>query len=143
MATLVFDGNNHTITLKDRTGNDVGSWPANNIVTHHGDHLPFVPNGNHTVATQTHPRRHNASDDSANGKYGLYGAVVMNPIRGHSGVAVHSGRATVPDGLRRTGINHATEGCIRTTDEAMAEITRVMQRDPITTVSVQNNHVQN
>jgi hypothetical protein len=146
MSSLVFDGNAHTVTLKDNAGTTVGSWSANNVVSrdrpHQAPHLPFVPNGTHTVATQTHARHHGAAADSANGEYGTHGAVVMNPIQGHTGIAVHSGRATTPDGARRTGVNHATEGCIRTTDEAMQQITRTMHNDPLTTVTVQNNHVQ-
>lgn len=142
MSTLVFDGNAHTVTLTDKDGKEVGTWPANNIVTHQGNHLRFIPNGNHSVATPSSPHRHNASDDSVNGKYGSYGTVVMNPIQGHSGVSVHSGRATTNDRAGRSGVNHATEGCIRTTDAAMAEITRVMHSDPLHTVTVQNNHVQ-
>jgi hypothetical protein len=142
MATLVFDGGNHTITLNDKDGKEIGSWPANNIVTRAGNHLPYIPNGDHSVATQTSPKRHGPGDDSMNGKYGTYGAVVLNPVKGHSGVAVHSGRALVRDLAGRMGVNYATEGCIRTTDAAMAVITTTMRSDPLSTVTVKNNHDQ-
>ena len=144
MATLAFDGITHTITLKDKDGNEVGSWPANNVVTRTPDrrYLPFIPNGDHTVATPRMPRRHGAEHDSVNGEYGSYGAVVMNPIQGHTGVAVHSGRANVRDRANRTGVNYATQGCIRTTDAAMAVITQTMHTDPINSVSVRNNYDQ-
>jgi hypothetical protein len=144
MATLVFDGITHTITLKDRDGKDIGAWPANNVVTRTPDrrYLPFIPNGDHTVATRSVPRRHGAEHDSVNGEYGRYGAVVMNRIQGHDGVAVHSGRANVRDLANRTGVNYATKGCIRTTDDAMAVITQTMRTDPINTVSVRNNYDQ-
>jgi hypothetical protein len=81
--------------------------------------------------------------DSTNGAYGRYGAVVMNAIRQHTGIAVHSGRANLRDMAGRTGVNYATEGCIRTTDDAMAVISRTMHSDPIHIVTVQNNYDHN
>jgi hypothetical protein len=152
MSTLVFDGQTRTITLKDRNGNDVGSWPANNVVEHDPRWLRFVPNGTHTPTNSRTPTRHPGRRDShgiltdtAQGSYGSYGAIVMNPntVNGHRGVAVHSGRATLHDGRRRTGINYATQGCIRTTDQAMGVITGHMRNDPLESITVQNNRDQN
>lgn len=148
MSNLVFDGVIHTLTLYDQQGRTVGCWPANNIVERGGNHLPFVPNGDHAVQTTIAPRKHLGTDqhgrihDSVDGKYGSHGAVVMNPILGHTGIAVHSGRAHVKDKVGRIGINHATEGCIRTTDEAMSAIAQTMRSDPLTIVRVLHNHDQ-
>jgi hypothetical protein len=40
------------------------------------------------------------------------------------GLGIHAGRLGMPDGRGREGHRHATMGCIRTTDAAMAEIER-------------------
>lgn len=142
MSQLIFDGNDHTIVLFDGSGQVVGAWPANNIVTHDPHYLKFVPNGCHTVATPIRSKRHSGSDDTPNGKFGSYGSVELRPVQGHQHIAVHSGRANVQDKAGHIGINHATEGCIRTTDEAMAVITKTMLVDPLVSVIVQNNHDQ-
>jgi hypothetical protein len=146
VSTLVFDGTAHTLTFFDTQGNQVGQWPANNlvdhgyVVNHHG--LPFIPNDSYTIEDQDAPHTHgrNNPDDSLNGAYGRFGIIRLDPFsvngRRHAGVAVHSGRADAG------AENHATHGCIRTTDEAMGVITRLMRNDPLESITVQNNHDQ-
>ncbi len=48
----------------------------------------------------------------------------MFDVTGREGLGVHSGREGCTDLAGRTGINYATLGCIRTTDEATAAIRR-------------------
>jgi hypothetical protein len=151
MSSLVFDGTAHTLTLFDARGNQVGQWPANNLVDHayvakhHG--LPFIPNGQYPIQDEDRsaPHKHdrhgrNGAEDSLNGAYGRFGVIRLKPFKvgkhWHSGVAVHSGRADA--GAQ----NHATHGCIRTTDGAVEGIMDLMQTDPLVSVTVQNNHDQ-
>jgi hypothetical protein len=141
MADLIFDGNAHTITLRDRTGRIVGTWPANNRTDSRAT-LRFVPNGNYTVQDSVAPNRHGA-EDSTSGQYGTRGIVRFN-VPGHDGVGVHAGRQGVPDLTpeRRAGPDHVTEGCIRTTEEAMGAIVDAMRGGSLTNIQVVNNRNQ-
>lgn len=148
MSELVFDGAAHQISLIDGNGNTLGTWPANNVVEQGADHLRFVPNGRHVPIDRSAAHRHAGSDrrgvplDSSRGAYGTHGIVRLAPIHGHDGIGVHSGRAGVADGRGRRDQNHATQGCIRTTDDAMATITRTMRADPLRVITVRNNREQ-
>jgi hypothetical protein len=139
MSTLVFDGDNHTVTLFDAQNNQVGQWHANNVVDSRAT-LRFVPNRNYQIIDQTHSHRHNNGQDTRNGAYGRFGIVRLQEFtvdgQTHDGVGVHSGREN------QGGADHATMGCIRTTDEAMEAITQHMLDDPLTSITVQNNHEQ-
>ena len=104
-------------------------------------------NGTHILVDRSGPHRHATSthgipDDSATGAYGSHGIVRLAPIQGHDGIGVHSGRAGIPDGRGRMGPDHAPQGCIRTTDEAMRVITQTMRTDPLHSITVRNNHEQ-
>jgi hypothetical protein len=148
MSELVFNGATHQISLIDRNGNTVGSWQANNVVERAGSHLRFVPNGTHILVDHSAPHRHAGSDrrgiplDSERGSYGSHGIVRLAPTHGHAGIGVHSGRAGVADGMGRMGPNHATQGCIRTTDDAMRVIAQTMHTDALRTITVRNNRDQ-
>jgi hypothetical protein len=139
MSTLVFDGAAHTLTLLDSAGQQVGQWHANNVVDHRAT-LRFVPNRTYHIIDPTHPHRHGGEADTLDGAYGRFGIIRLAPFNAHghahSGVGVHSGRAN------RGGADHATMGCIRTTDEAMEAIVRHMRVDPLHSITVRNNHVQ-
>lgn len=151
MSDLIYDGQRRTLTLVDRNGNVVGSWQANNRVDSHAT-LRGVPNGTYRMLDRRASHRHGGSDrqgiprDSAMGEYGTYGIVRMNDFpadgRTHAGVGIHSGRLNVPDrsATRGTGPDHVTQGCIRTTDEAMRVITQTIGTDPLNTTTVRNNH---
>lgn len=142
MSDIAFDGHAHTITLRDRHGNVVGTWPANNRTDAHAT-LQFVANGVYAVQDTNAPYHHSAHQDSVNGEFGTQGIVRFN-VPGHDGIGIHAGRQTIPDRTpeRGTGPNHVTTGCIRTTDEAMRVIAQTMQRDPLTQVHVQHNRNQ-
>jgi hypothetical protein len=139
MSSLVFDGTAHTLTLYDAQDQQIGQWHANNVVDHKAT-LKFVPNGEYDLIDKSRPFRHGGAADTANGPYGRFGIIRLDEFSAdghvHDGVGVHSGRAN------KGGPDHATMGCIRTTDAAMAAITGHMPTDPLTTITVQNNHIQ-
>jgi hypothetical protein len=47
MSELTFDGNARTITLRDKDGKAVGTWPANNR-TASAASVQYIPNGTYT-----------------------------------------------------------------------------------------------
>jgi RHS repeat-associated protein len=57
------------------------------------------------------------SGEGQNGSYGSNGNFVFSVI-GCNGCGVHAGRANSCDRANRCGVEHATLGCIRTTDDA-------------------------
>ncbi|MCE9640147.1 MAG: hypothetical protein K8S22_08375, partial [Betaproteobacteria bacterium] len=96
------------------------AFPAANITTR-ASRGPWEP-GTYTFSHRTSRRDQNP--DSA---YGSNGNAVFN-VPGCIGCGVHSGRASIPDKLQRTGIYHATEGCIRTTDDATELLQRLIRQ---------------
>ena len=62
-----------------------------------------------------------ADSDSA---YGLNGNFMFG-VPGRTDMGVHSGRANKCDKANRCGVDYATLGCIRTTDEATSKIKRM------------------
>ena len=54
-------------------------------------------------------------------------------------MGVHSGKEGISDQAGRVGVNYATNGCIRTTDDAMAEIEQTAKNDELETIEVKNN----
>jgi lysozyme family protein len=139
MSTLVFDGTAHTLTLLDAQHKKVGHWHANNRVDSRAT-FHFVPNRTYRIIDPSHPFRHGPPADTLNGPYGRFGIIRLQHFtaegHGHDGVGVHSGRAN------KGGPDHATMGCIRTTDEAMEAIVKHMRHDPIHSITVEHNHRQ-
>lgn len=139
MSRLVFDGMQHTITLYKSNFEIVGTWTAfnridNAVKTKTG--FTHLQDGIYMMQDRSVPHRHiNHEDDTINGKYGTYGIVRFYMI-GHSGVGVHSGRAFHH---RLPGPRHPTQGCIRTTEEAMKAIKDLMHQEPLETLTVYNN----
>jgi hypothetical protein len=136
---MVFDGTAHTLTLFDAQNNQVGQWHANNVVDHRAT-LRFVPDQTYQIIDPVHPHRHGGDEDTLNGAYGRFGIIRLRDFtldgRVHSGVGIHSGRAN------RGGADHATMGCIRTTDEAMDAIRQHILNDPLLSITVRHNHDQ-
>src|SRR5208283_3469176 len=82
-----------------------------------------------------------SGSDSA---YGSNGNFVFD-VSGRPGMGVHSGRVDSTDLAGRTGPQYATNGCIRTTDDATAQIqSQIDSGDPLETISVirQANPIQ-
>jgi RHS repeat-associated protein len=76
--------------------------------------------------------RHNRHLPDPNGKYGSYGIYIFK-VPGRTGMGVHSGRAN------KGGPNHPTEGCVRTTDSCMEQITNIVATDPLTSIYIDND----
>lgn len=131
MSTLRFDGARHTITMLDRAGKVVGTWPAYNNIDSHVS-MRHLPDGTYTAIDRTVSHYH---PPSPNGSYGSYG-IVRFDVPGHSGMGLHSGKAGAS---YMPGPPHPTMGCIRTSDAAMGIITGKMRSDPVQSVQVMSN----
>ena len=129
LSDLVYDNNTLTITVIDGNGNTVGTYPAsNNAQT--GSRGPWDAGTYNYDYHTTHP------DDTPNSPYGSNGNFVFN-VPSCVGCGVHSGRSNSTDRAGRSGPNFATNGCIRTTDQATSAIQRLQQNgDPIRTLQV-------
>ena len=130
-STLDYDGASHLLTLTRGDGT-VQQFPAaNNPQRNSGGRWPdgTFDYERHT----THP------DDAPESGYGSNGNYIFT-VPGRDNMGVHSGRADTPDGLGRSGVGHATLGCIRTTDEGTDAIGDAMtSEDPVTSITVRNN----
>jgi hypothetical protein len=150
-SDLVYDGQAHTLNLYRKSGEEIGSWHANNNVDSRAS-LGKLPDGVYPVMDANSPHTHgNAVDshdsnlqDSKNGEYGPGGIFRLENFTGpdgktHTGVGVHAGREDKPDAAGRSGADHATQGCVRTCDTAIKIITDTAKKDPLRTLTVQNN----
>jgi RHS repeat-associated protein len=110
LSSLIYNPSAGTITVVNGAGQTVGVFPAGNYAQI-GSRGPW-PTGDYSFAySTTHP------DDALDSAYGSYGNQVFN-VPGCIGCGVHSGRANSTDLAGRSGVNYATNGCIRTTDAA-------------------------
>ena len=131
-SALDHDGATRQLTLT-RSDGRVQQFPANNNAQRNS-------RGKWEDGTfQYGYHKDHPDDDSPDGAYGSYGIHVFQ-VPGAEGVGVHSGRENVPDQLGRSGVDHATKGCIRTTDEGVAAINGAISAgDPVTHITVRNN----
>jgi hypothetical protein len=137
MATLKFDGSGHRLEILDKSGTSHGRWPAYNNIDHafakaHYGAMTHLHDGVYHVRDKLFPFSHKPDPD---GPYGLHG-IIRFDYPGHSGVGVHSGRAYAK---YMPGPQHATHGCIRTTDTAMRAIRNIMGKDPLLTITIVHN----
>jgi RHS repeat-associated protein len=117
LSTLVFDRGEGTLSLYNSQGALEGTCPAaNNVVS---TASPW-PSG--TFAYSGHSSRMPTE------KVGPYGNFIFD-VPGRTGMGVHSGRKSPED---------VTEGCIRTTDDAMRDISETNKTDPLTDITVQD-----
>jgi RHS repeat-associated protein len=152
-SSLKFDGKAQTLTLYNNKGCVVGTWKATNNVTKYGKNANPKGNwedGTYKMRDRSSPKRHGdaATDgikqDSPSGEYGSHGIFRAEDFVESNGkkrevMGVHSGRKGMKDGAEREGVDHATNGCIRTTDEGMATIEETATTDPLETITVENN----
>ncbi|UGQ45401.1 RHS repeat-associated core domain-containing protein [Massilia endophytica] len=120
LSDIVFNRATGTITITDRSGNPVGTYPAANNTTSTSNG-PW-PNGTYPYS---HHRPH--PESGITGRFGSNGNFVFS-VPGRSGMGVHSGRG---------GPQSKTEGCIRTSDEATSFLRALHSTDPIQTITVQ------
>ena len=130
-SSLDYDGATHQLTLTRGDG-PVQHFPAaNNPQRNNGGRWPD--------GTYGYERHTDHSDDAPDSSYGSHGNYIFT-VPGRDWMGVHSGRSDTPDGLGRAGVNHATLGCIRTTDEGTAAIRDAMRSgDPVAQIIVRNN----
>ena len=153
-SDLVYDAQAHTLTLYTNEGNKVGTWHASNNVAstakfNNGQKTGPLPNGKYRMADKSSPHMHPGQKDkndghmadSPKGEYGKNGdfRLEKSAVNPDGGVAVHAGREDVPDATGRTGADHATMGCVRTTGEAMDAISSTTKSDPLQSLTVQNS----
>lgn len=131
MSRLLFDGSTHQITLLGGDDTVIGTWSAYNNVDSHAT-IRHIQNGTYQIQDRSTPHFHTSNP---NGPYGSYG-IIRFTVPGHPGIGVHSGRANA---RYHPGPQHATMGCIRTTDEAMQKIKTSMAISPLSTIEVRNN----
>jgi hypothetical protein len=137
VSKLVYNGHSHKIELLDDKGTSLGSWVAYNNIDHafakaHYHSITHLSNGTYSVQDSRVPYNHAAD---ANGPYGSHGIIRFH-YPGHPGVGLHSGRANAKI---MPGPLHATHGCIRTSDEAMAAIKSIIATDPVKTMTIFGN----
>lgn len=123
---LSFDRASSTLTVIGADSSET-TWPAANNVQ--SGSLPWPDGVYQFVQRVTHP------GDGPDSPYGSYGGLLFT-VPGRTGMEVHSGRETVPDGLDRCGPAHCTLGCIRTTDDAVAAIVAAMAGDALQEITV-------
>jgi len=153
LASLVYDGSTNTLTvlpswsLADPTGTteaDSGMrfCAANNVASR--DTIGKLVDGSYPFLDTNSPYFHSAAEDSTDGAFGPGGIFRVESFMGadgkpHIGVGIHAGRVHVKDRAGRSGYQFATNGCIRTTDDAISYITYLAKYDPLTTLTVVNN----
>jgi RHS repeat-associated protein len=129
LADLLFVNGTHTFTVLDGKGNVVGDYPAAN-------NAQSGSRGAWASGTYEFSYHTTHTDDAPNSAFGANGNFVFD-VSGCVGCGVHSGRATSTDRAGRTGVNFATNGCIRTTDAATEEILKLINSgDPVETLTV-------
>jgi hypothetical protein len=119
LSSLSFDRGAGQLCAIDKNGNVVFCCPAANNTTK-SSNGPWA-NGTYRYS---HYNRHSSS--GPNGPYGSHGIFVFD-VPGRTGIGVHSGRS---------GPSSATEGCIRTTDNCMKQLTTLHASDPLTSITV-------
>ncbi len=123
-SELLFERKKNRITLIANDGSKVAQYDAYNNVA--SGNAPF-PQGIHKFS---HTKKH--EDDAPGSAYGSFGIIVFN-VPGRTGMGVHSGRV---DAKNNPGPKHPTNGCIRTTDEAMKKIINLHQSDKVIQIKV-------
>jgi RHS repeat-associated protein len=134
LSSLIFNPSTGTLTVVNGAGATVANFPAGNNTTS-SSRGAWQPGTYEYGYHRTHP------DDGPNSAFGSHGVFVFD-VRGCKGCGVHSGRADVPDAKGRRGPQHATHGCIRTTDDATELIDELNRHgDPLTGLTVSNSTI--
>ena len=128
MSTLEFHRDLNQIALLSGDGNTVGTFDAANNVDSHSKG-PWPDGQYHFDHHAAHP------GDPPESPFGSHGIFIFD-VPDREGMGVHSGREGVPDGRGRAGVLHCTMGCVRTTDDAMAQLVRTHSIDPITAITI-------
>jgi len=139
-SSLVYNSHTGYIALYSGEGVLIGAWPAGNNVDSSSQGV--WPEGVYTMLDQDAAHLHGEDGgDTRDGPYGTQGIFRAESFMDsdgdwRSGMGVHAGRENDEDGLGRSGVEYATMGCIRTTEEAMEIIAETAPVDPIETIEV-------
>lgn len=129
LTSIVFDPVAHTQTIYDGAGEPVGTFPA-------GNNAQRGSRGNWDPGIYTFSYYVPHIGGKVDGPYGSNGNFVFN-VPGCSGCGVHSGRQDKCDRAGRCGVEHATNGCIRTMDQATQLLQQLLDSgDPLKTLIV-------
>lgn len=137
---LVFDGSMQTISLYSKNGQRVGVWSAANHVDNTRS-IGQLVNGSYFFKDTAKPYKGGAKGEyTENGSVGPGGIFRLQDFTGadqkvHTDVGVHAGESS------KGGYKHATYGCVRSVDDAIKQIAATASKDPLTTLTVQNNRV--
>jgi hypothetical protein len=125
---LTFSRSAGTITLYNNSGAIVGTYNASNNVASGTSQWP-----NGTFTYSWHSPHSNAAESDAISASGNY---IFN-VPERTSMGIHAGRLGETDMAGRTGWEHATRGCIRTTEQGMTAInSRIRANDPLTQITV-------
>ena len=134
LSSLMFDATRHRLFVVNGAGQLVGEFPAGNNAQK-GSRGPW-PVG--TYEFDYWVPHAGAGPDSS---YGSYGNFVF-AVKGCKGCGVHSGRAHLQDKAHRAGTEYATNGCIRSTDDATRLILDLTNHgDPLRSLTVTRNPI--
>ena len=107
---VIFNGGAGTLWVVPPGGTSAEGFPAGNNTT-------LASRGAWAPGTYTYGYSTTHKDDAPGSSYGSNGNAVFK-VPGCVGCGVHSGREYKADRRGGSGIQHVTEGCIRTTDDA-------------------------
>ena len=109
----------------------IGSWDASNNASRGYEPFPIGTLNYLEDTLDIHTESKKSDAVSSSGTY-------IFDVPGRSRLGVHAGRKGITDKAGRTGWQHATEGCIRTIEDAMAAIReRFSKKDPLTHIKVE------
>ncbi len=129
LADIAFNNIAKTLTVTDGNGNVLGIYPAAN-------NAQSSSRGPWAEGTYDYAYHTTHKDDAPNSPYGSNGNFVFN-VPSCQGCGVHSGRSDSTDRAGRSGTEYATNGCIRTTDEATQRIMQLIENgDPLRTLHI-------
>lgn len=123
-AVAAFDGQLHKIAVRDSAD------PTKALIFDAYNNVDSRSRGKWPDGTFSYERSTKHPDDGPNSPYGSHGNVIFT-VPGRSDMGVHSGRAD------RRGPQHPTMGCIRTMDDGVAALLRVVHKGHV--IKVLNN----
>ena len=125
---LLYDGKTERLTAYK----EVKSWNAGNNVDSRSKGK--WPEGLFPFIRSVALRGEGATPD---GRFGPW--FIHFEVPGRTGMGIHAGRESIPDGLGRRGPKHCTLGCIRMTAWGIQGLEDMVLEDEVTHLGVVNN----
>ena len=129
LSSVRFNAITGTLVVYSGTGKALGTFSASNNVDSRAPAGPAPAGIFAYVSHQAH------TESNSSGQFGSNGNFVFDFPNG-SGIGVHSCRAGQCDKAGRCGYQHATSGCIRTTDDATSLLNSLELNDPLISIQV-------